>query len=557
MAALPHFSSSPPGTMVVRPDSKKSDRSSIRARLQKAAARTLTDAIERVGRQSRRSTLPPACLYSQPKDPQDIMLDQVFNGRGAKPGLPELIETMKQVNHRVKLQRDYDDDWEIDFDAAMEKIKEDPENLKHVSHFIDGYWEIAQAACEIDPFAAEFAREDCRNSKEFMFPLISKLGQGEIFLFAGDDLKKDLGCGLIAALNGCPLSKLHIEIKKHKPTMIALLQFKVGSLADLTGIHSDDEAVVKAAIGGIGGEQIRFASERIRNMHSFMQLALENGDETVFQHAGPLLKLNKLKILELIQINWKIIMYVDTWFRDDNEFVGQAIEIDVRIYPFISRRLKSDLDIFHLVKKGMPLIAFHYSHLSIHEKIGVFMKEMEKNEHYISNISDDLIRERGVFEQLKKLAPDAAFWDDEKLMGRFVCLNWEASKFASERLKNRPSFIRLIVHREDPKRFSVAGEQITGNRQFAFEFLQANGMHLYYLSQELKRDLDIVIAACRQNPEAIRFADDLISKNVEKLLAILECVPLVFGFIDKELQVEARIQQYKPDDNEESDEDLP
>lgn len=77
----------------------------------------------------------------------------------------------------------------------------------------------------------------------------------------------------------------------------------------------------------------------------------------------------------------------------------------------------------------------------------------------------------------------------------------------------------------------------------AFEIIKNNGLALYY-APELKNDRWVVLAAVRENGEAIRFASNLLKKDPGIAFAAMEKTPSAFKWIDSTLRGQKEIVHF-------------
>lgn len=221
-------------------------------------------------------------------------------------GLPSLRETMRVANARVN----GDDFWQSDFESALEKIQEDPQNVQFVSYFIEDYKKLAQVALEKDPSVLEFLRDDCRNDFDLVFLAIDK--DGRAFRFAGEECKKNAGLAFHAVSRGCSL-------------IYILLEMRVQDRFIETALKQN-------------GDELEVVRDICGDMEKYVSMALENCP-SAFRFASDRIKRDREIILHLMQVNWKIIQYVDIHFRGDKDFIQKAVAIHPSCFRYASLRL--------------------------------------------------------------------------------------------------------------------------------------------------------------------------------------------------------------------------
>ena len=180
--------------------------------------------------------------------------------------------------------------------------------------------------------------------------------------------------------------------------------------------------------------------------------------------------------LAMVRTNGLLLVYLGENMRDNKAVVLTAVRKNGRALPFASRRLQADPEI---KKAAHGFDIRKMAAIAMVQQIGMFLKDL----------SEDLRDDRDVVLQ--------ALWQDSG-----------ALPFASPRLQADPEIIRAAV--------------VGDVKKSVIERIQKDGLFLQYVVEELKDDEDVVLAAVRQNGEALPFASPRLQADPEIMKAAQE-----------------------------------
>ena len=180
--------------------------------------------------------------------------------------------------------------------------------------------------------------------------------------------------------------------------------------------------------------------------------------------------------LAVVRKNGELLRNLSENMRDNKDVVLAAVRQAAKALPFASLRLQADPEIIKAAQ------AF-----DIRKMAAIAM--VQQSAMLLEDLSEDLRDDRDVVLQ--------ALWQDA-----------EALPFASPRLQADPEIIRAAV--------------IGDVKKGVIERLQEDGLFLQYVVEELKDDEDVVLAAVRQNGEAIPFASPRLQADPEIMKAAQE-----------------------------------
>jgi hypothetical protein len=361
-------------------------------------------------------------------------------------------------------------------------------------------------------------------------------------------------------------------------------------------VFKDSEEIVLEAIRS-RRNALKYASSRIRNSKDFAMELLDidtinfpyfseelQNDREVVEKAvtnnGNVLKylpqqhrLSKEIVYKAVKRNHTAIQYVDKSFSNDKELLLIALSTFPSAYDYVSDNLKCDADMIHLL---LSHGGEYFKHLPDSEKNKkeFALSSVHKHPNNYFQLNNMLQNNQEVLDEiiihLNKEHPKHV---DQELM---TCLNTDyKNNFTfilqllnstkidpaiiltniGNNLKNNIGALSYFVsnYNIDPDVYII--DSLKDDKHLGLLLVSKNGHYLEKLSNSLKANSDIVMAACMENINAIQYADDVIKtdKNFIRKLLLSKgntCNNSALRYLGEEIlndaQFLSKVIEYKP-----------
>jgi len=258
----------------------------------------------------------------------------------------------------------------------------------------------------------------------------------------------------------------------------------------------------------INQDQLIYTDEEIKwaNYEEVKATCLENPFE--FKNAADILRENKTLVTELIEEYegynlFPIIESAGDIVTSDRELMLKAAAKDCWVLPFIDDELLDDKEIvLKAVEQDGWFIRF--AGTSVIEDREVALAAVKTNGYAMEFLPEEFRREK-----------EFTYWavHSDVASIEHSLYNWQ---------NDRDIFLLFAGKCEyDEERFlPLFDERFFSDKELALEIVKDNGLFLDRLSDSLKRDKDIVSAACQRNGRAIQYADKSLREDKEFLLEI-------------------------------------
>ena len=210
-------------------------------------------------------------------------------------------------------------------------------------------------------------------------------------------------------------------------------------------------------------------------------------------------------------------------YKNDREFVLEALDINEFIFEFLPEKFHDDKEI---ALKAISLEAENIRHISnkLSDDYDVIMEALSSGradtlEYASKRLKDDY---NLVLYAVSKSSGYEYFFEDDKEYGKYYN---DALTYASERLKDNKE-IALISVRNNPESLSIVSERLKDDYDVVMEAVQSNGKALEYASKRLKNDKNIVLVAasnfyiCEEDFDEYYEYEEYLGKN-ENILSFV------------------------------------
>lgn len=279
-----------------------------------------------------------------------------------------------------------------------------------------------------------------------------------------------------------------------------------------------------------------FARLQIELQKNYLFLAITAFDmgDIAFAEVLKIYSEEKVKeaILKMMKDHWEIYQKIAPLWNDEEEYMEKLLTQNSQIYPLLSDRLLADEDLFVIASQDHPQLAFANTKLPMDRQVYIFKTHLGMNEEYIAHLSSGLI-------------------DDGRVIDLFI------EKYPDSKLRNFPRWICKILEMAENRCEifeKLAGEKMKSTENSAKSFLDVDGYILKHLTEELRKNLSVVIRAAKKSPESFQYA---LIESVESIVQIFEEVPAIFPYIPQELQNHPQIIALKLAECQESNGDEP
>lgn len=396
---------------------------------------------------------------------------------------------------------------ETDKDGLLKDIKKNPAVFAETTDAFKGDKDVVYQAVSRNGMMLEHASSEMRNDKEIFLAAVRK--HHKAVAFASEDLRKtlhELAMGTEEEYMGYDYKVVSNAVNRNG----LALEFA-------TDEWKDDKNLALVAVAK-HAEALQFVSERLRNDVEVVQAAIRNNNEVVmavkklpyvleftpFQNSAPIkknglvlefasqdVKENKDVVLEAIRKSPPALRFASTgirktinecglgmeeWRGNDREAVLVAVNQRGHALEYASIELQGNPDIV------LAAVRNRWSALQ-------FASESTRNDKEI--ILTAIVQDGQALQYASKLLQN-----DPEVVLAALKQKPEALRYASRDILQRVQKCEL-----------ASGEVWAGyDKNKALSAVQKDGLALQFVSDELKSNTEVVLAALKTSPTAVKFA---------------------------------------------------
>ncbi len=352
-----------------------------------------------------------------------------------------------------------------------------------------------------------FADEEMQDNKEIVLAAVSD--SANAIEFASDRLKSDREVVLAAA--GAFKSRLFEFISKD---------------------YKDDKEFMLNAVSS-NGRNLQYASNSLRDDKDVV-LAAVSEDGEALQYASDSLRDDKDIVLAAVSKKGEALRYASNSLRDDKDIVLAAVSKKGEALRYASDSLKNDKEvILSYINNGGDIT-------SIWDDIGDLVKDPDivNYETFMphmrfftySDIRTHLNYYSGInFSELEKCYKIK--WFDEsaenlRINDKDVALagvkdgRSDILRFLSDALKNDKDVVLAACSRKIySNEFKYASNELKQDKEFVLSLVMNQGKALEDVSEELQNDRDVVLAAVKSHGDALKYAGKELQNDKDIVLA--------------------------------------
>lgn len=277
-------------------------------------------------------------------------------------------------------------------------------------------------------------------------------------------------------------------------------------------------------------------------------LRLMNISRRVYAYLPNDLKKNDLIFKVLIKEIPSMIAEASEELKDDKELIKEIIKDNpLKVFPFISNRLKCDKDIaLNAIKIDGTMLRYCSEELKNNKEMA--KTAIKNNPFCIKIISNNLQNDKDFILDLlinDNINPCIIIHISEELKNNYEIiktgiLNSKKSdqliEVASNYLKNNKEIVNLAIDKNGLS-LEFISEELKNDKDIVLKAIRNNGLSLEFSSEKLKNDKDIVLEAVKQNGNALKFASKELKNDKLILKEAINNNKIAFIYASKELKL--------------------
>lgn len=375
-----------------------------------------------------------------------------------------------------------------DYSKNKKKIIADLRNdnikFKNLSSEIRSDKDIAKIAISLNAFNYTFMERELMDNIELVYYALSK--DPYIYTYLPHHHKEDKKLFLYAiSLDSQNFSCTSKKLQDDKE--LALLAVKNnGYLINYVSDRlKEDKDIVIAALKNEPASS-RYISDTLISDMEIIKLALKKDVGNIVKRIPEEIINNKEYLLELISINDLVIRYASSQLQDDYEIIEAGVKKNGYAIFYASERLQQDFNLISLAIETYPILILNFAdkfkknkELIIKgccHKLDMVIYLKDNNEYFSMN------DRTFVLELLTSLKDYALLFQNPAIV--YECLNDE--------LKNDVEILKLICDQSPRFREGHLPTEIVNTKENALYLLSDSYSIYNYLSDEIKKDEDIL-----------------------------------------------------------------
>eukprot|EP00929_Paragymnodinium_shiwhaense_P025658 TRINITY_DN15461_c0_g1_i1.p1 TRINITY_DN15461_c0_g1~~TRINITY_DN15461_c0_g1_i1.p1 ORF type:complete len:803 (-),score=252.96 TRINITY_DN15461_c0_g1_i1:71-2479(-) len=423
---------------------------------------------------------------------------------------------------------------------ALEKVKEDGMNLRHVSPALRADREVVMAAVGQCGMSMLYADPQFASDREVVMIAVNKHGLS--LEFASDELREDHEVALAAVEEaGLALAYLNDDMRNDEELVFAAVQSAGMALCSaseawqndrdcvLQAVQQDplameyasdslcgDKDIVKSAVDQ-APITLKYASDVLKDDYEIAMPALRE-DGLVLEYTSLRMRDDVDAVLAAVSSAGLALEFATEKVQNDKEVVDTAVTQNGLALQFASARLRGTEDICYSACRQAPM-ALEFCN-----------KQWQNDKELVEicvNVDGFALRHA---DDLK---------DDYDMALLAVRQNGRALVEASHRLRNNFDLVKAAVEQDGTsllfaspelrqdreivqaalaqKGVSVAhvSDQMIVDHELLFTAFAQDGMSLLYCTKEDRANHEVVVAACHQNGLALKYASFELRLDVE------------------------------------------
>lgn len=446
-----------------------------------------------------------------------------------------------------------------DHKTMTEAVRSDPDNFMFASMVVRDNKEIAllAAAGHNDNNSTIFAHLSPRlkNDYDVLKAFAKKIGP--FFTLVPYEFRKDIDiskAAMISSDGGC-ICEVPFNLRDCEEFATWSLKRFPHSYANLSDRLRNDVHIL-----GLGMEEepeiFRYAPDALRNDPKVVAFAISRLASNLRYASDRLRDDEDIVKLALIE-NSRSLEYASDRLRDNEQIVKFAVVRGEDALYFASDRLKDNEDIANLaITRGLlcgkGVACFAASKRITQNRVFV-LKCIVANEKIPDEIlymyrDDDEIFEMLVDKDPLNLEYASARIKDGPLAIKAVERKYTSLLFASERIRSDSNLVlRALEYAHTPSRSARAygiiennvdyiPEQLRSDYNFALEAVKIRGSLLFLLSDVLKENKDIVIAAAQEYPKVAKYLSDELKNDEDIACACVSKCGMTLQYFSEEIK---------------------
>ena len=438
-------------------------------------------------------------------------------------------------------------------DAAvmLRVVERSPWHFEFASHAVRSNHQVTLAAVSRAGNTLQFACDSLRNDRSVVLAAVRQ--SGAALRDASEALQKDREVvKAVVSSQGSMLRQTEPQFRDDFDIVFAAVSQSGSALEHASLMLRDDERIVAKAVESTA-RALQYASRRLKGTPRLIIAACKHASDgfcaygllastpafsedrdlalEALQATGgrahrflksPWFDSDAAFVLEAVRLCGRALITADPLFQDDDEIVLAAVRQDGDAAEYASLRLRAD--------KKVAIAACRQDGMAL----SFFCDALRRDK-------DVVLAAIPTYKDILMWVADKSLCDDEDVVRESVRWHGHSIKFASPRLQNSKAILCssdvantnyfpdafmddfdvtiATVKRGGDCILGQASPEMRSNKEVVVAAVSKYGKQLAYASAALKADPDVVLAALKSDPTAIRFADSCMYEKFWHIVA--------------------------------------
>lgn len=328
-------------------------------------------------------------------------------------------------------------------------------------------------------------------------------------------------------INGNIYDYISSSLLNNKKFMLKAIEIDYFAIDYTSYKNKLDKSIVIKALKEANGKKFKdgeltscILSEVLED-NDFADEAVKYDSKLIFKCPLEYIQRNLDLVKSLIKANGRLLQYLPTEFKEDEEWVILAIQSNGKALEFVDEKLKRNKDIVlkALENEGSAL-QFAPDELKGNREI-VF-KAVSQNGEAIEFADSLFLDDKEIVLATIKTYPDvySKLSDELKNYHEIIvaCLtsSGKLMRYVPESYKNSFEHLMLAI-KTYPWAIRYTSEELLNNKEIIKAAVNGVGRSLSYASDDLRKDKEVVLLALKQDPRALEFVNDILQNDPDVL----------------------------------------